>query len=260
MRLVTTCLMFALGTAVLISTGCSSNTQLRSQQQQSRERIEKLEAELQGERDKNDALASQLSRQQEGVAQIKAEIAISNKKFQDLLALYDDLAKNAGQAGFLPEEMNTALADFAAANSELLSYDPSKGLVKLKSDFTFDLGSDRVKPEAEPVLASLGKLCSAQGSGGYQVFIVGHTDDLPVVRPETLAKHPTNWHLSVHRAIAVMNILKQSMPEQQLAVMGFGQWRPVAPNQPNQRGNPLNRRVEVFIVPRGTMAPLAGLK
>lgn len=260
MRLLIACLMFALVAAVLVSTGCSTDARLAAQQRHCREKIEKIETELQGQRNENETLARELSRHQEGIAQIKAETAIKDKKFQELLAMYEDLARQAGQAGPLPQDMNESLADFAKANSELLSFDPSRGLVELKSDCTFDAGSDVVKPQAEPVLAALAKICSAEGASDYQVLIVGHTDDMPIVHPETMAKHPTNWHLSVHRAIAVMDILKNNMPQQQLAVMGFGQYRPVAENQPNHRGNPLNRRVEVFIVPRETLVPSAGLK
>ena len=97
-------------------------------------------------------------------------------------------------------------------------------------------GSDQVKPEAASALDALAKICSTQDAQAYQVLIVGHTDDMRISRPETRAKHPTNWHLSVHRAIAVMNILKKGMPAHRLAVMGFGEFRPLAPNQPNHQG------------------------
>ena len=152
------------------------------------------------------------------------------------------------------------LAAFAAANSELLNYDTSKGRVRLQSDVTFALASDQVKPQAKPVLAALAQICSAEQAKDCRVLIVGHTDDVPIVRPETKAKHPTNWHLSVHRAIAVMDILKKSMPEDRLAVMGFGQFKPIADNAPKNQGNPLNRRVEIFIVPWDMEVPSAGLK
>ena len=36
-----------------------------------------------------------------------------------------------------------------------------------------------------------------------------------------------------------------------LAVMGFGEHRPLEPNKPNQKGNPVNRRVEIYIIPSG---------
>ena len=260
MRLVIAFLVFALIAAGLASTGCATDAQLRAQQGQSRVMIEELETDLRNERDKNDSLTMELSRQQEGLAQIQKENDIKDEKFKDLWDRYEKLAESAARAGVLPEGMNATLAEFAQANSELVSYDPSKGLIRLKSDLTFDLSSDHVKSNAQPVLAALAQICSAQKSRDYQLVIVGHTDDVPITRPDTIARHPTNWHLSVHRAIAVMNILKNSMPEEQFAVMGFGQWRPIAPNQPSRAGNQLNRRVEIFIVPRDAIVPSAGIE
>jgi flagellar motor protein MotB len=57
-----------------------------------------------------------------------------------------------------------------------------------------------------------------------------------------------------------MELLKKSMPEERLAVMGFGEFKPIVKNAPNNQGNPLNRRVEIFIVPRDLEVPSAGLK
>ena len=35
------------------------------------------------------------------------------------------------------------------------------------------------------------------------------------------------------------------------SVRGFGEFRPIVPNEPNKKGNPQNRRVEIYIVPKG---------
>ncbi len=152
------------------------------------------------------------------------------------------------------------LAAFAAANSDLLSYDTAKGRIRLLSDVTFTLASDQVKEQTKPVLAALAQICSAEQAEDCRVLIVGHTDDVPIVHEETKAKHPTNWHLSVHRAIAVKDVLKKHMPEDRLAVMGFGEFKPIAENAPNKQGNPLNRRVEIFVIAGDMAVPSAGLR
>jgi flagellar motor protein MotB len=36
-----------------------------------------------------------------------------------------------------------------------------------------------------------------------------------------------------------------------MSVRGFSEYRPVAPNAPGKKGNPQNRRVEIYIVPEG---------
>jgi chemotaxis protein MotB len=42
-----------------------------------------------------------------------------------------------------------------------------------------------------------------------------------------------------------------SLDPKRLSIRGFGEYRPVAPNAPNKKGNPQNRRVEIYIVPEG---------
>lgn len=85
----------------------------------------------------------------------------------------------------------------------------------------------------------------------FDLVIVGHTDDVPIRRAATRQAHPTNWHLSAHRAISVLNNLsKYGLEQERMAIKGYGEFRPVEPNRPNKGGNPANRRVEIFIVPR----------
>mgnify|MGYP003693640179 CR=1 FL=1 len=71
------------------------------------------------------------------------------------------------------------------------------------------------------------------------MVVVGHTDTLPI-GPITGRKHPTNWHLSVHRAIAVMFTLKNYGVEYlRMGCMGYGEFRPRVPN-PNRGGSEEN--------------------
>jgi len=84
-------------------------------------------------------------------------------------------------------------------------------------------------------------------------MIFPHTDDIPIQKPDTRAKHPTNWHLSAHRAISVLEIMTgNKLDAERLSVRGFGEYRPIVPNAPSRKGNPQNRRVEIYIVPAGT--------
>ena len=54
----------------------------------------------------------------------------------------------------------------------------------------------------------------------------------------------------MHRAIAVQGVLsKAGLTPARIGAMGFGEYHPVAPNAPGKKGNRLNRRVEIWIVP-----------
>jgi len=86
----------------------------------------------------------------------------------------------------------------------------------------------------------------------FDIIIAGHTDDLPILKPETKAKHPSNWYLSAHRAIMVLDVMTSNgIVSERASVRGFGEYRPVVPNELNKKGNPQNRRVEIYIIPKG---------
>jgi chemotaxis protein MotB len=124
--------------------------------------------------------------------------------------------------------------------------------VKFKSDLLFERGSDKVAPAAGEAVRSLCRILNSKQGKNFDVIVAGHTDDLRISRPVTREKHPTNWHLSAHRAISVLNLMtRNKVAFGRMSIRGFGEFRPIAPNKPKKKGNPQNRRVEIYIVPKG---------
>ena len=81
----------------------------------------------------------------------------------------------------------------------------------------------------------------------FDVMIVGHTDNVRI-SPGTAKTHPTNWHLSVHRAVSVLfELNRDGINFDRMGVMGYGEFRPRVPN-PERGGAEANRRVEIFLV------------
>ncbi|MHC4110168.1 MAG: OmpA/MotB family protein [Planctomycetota bacterium] len=149
----------------------------------------------------------------------------------------------------LPAELSTLLEDFAE-KEDMITYDASTGIVKFKSDLLFKSGSDVVLPAAAAAIKSLSTILNSKEATEFDVIIAGHTDDQPIRFAR--ANHPTNWHLSVHRAISVLRIMSASnVAQKRMSVRGFGELRPFAPNDAGNKGNPQNRRVEIYIVPKG---------
>ncbi len=149
----------------------------------------------------------------------------------------------------LPAELSTLLEDFAE-KEDMVTFDASKGIVKFKSDLLFKSGSDAVLPPAAAAIKSLSTILNTKEATELDIIIAGHTDDQPIRYAKV--NHPTNWHLSVHRAISVLNIMSASnVAQKRLSVRGFGELRPFAPNKAGNKGNPQNRRVEIYIVPKG---------
>ncbi len=211
---------------------------LEEAQENERIRADRLKAELDAIKAGGDLCAKK-------VAELEAMMAEKN-------AMIDKLTKMVSESP-LPPELSNALADWAnQVGSDLVEYDEKTGVVRFKSDLLFEKGQATVQAGVRPQLEKFAQIMGSAAAEGFDVLIVGHTDDVPILKPETRAQHPTNWHLSAHRAIAVEDILAGAgMAETRLAVVGMGEFRPIAPNAGGNRGNALNRRVEIYIVPAG---------
>ena len=153
----------------------------------------------------------------------------------------------------LPQPLDSALKRFADEHPTAVAYDPSRGTIKWKADLLFALGSDVVKQASMESLRGFSDIIKSPIAADFEVIVVGHTDNRPIVKSRS--KHPTNWHLSAHRAISVSTILlKSGYAAGRIGVMGYGEHRPVADNA-TEAGSSQNRRVEVYLVPKGTIVP-----
>lgn len=148
--------------------------------------------------------------------------------------------------GPLDAATDAALADLAARHPNMLSYDSSQGMLRFNSDLTFGSGSDVVSPAAKQTLGSLANILKGSGASQYDLVIVGHTDSQRI-SSGTAQRHPTNMHLSCHRAISVRRELASlGISESKIQAAGWGDQRPLVPNTGN--GNtPANRRVEIYL-------------
>lgn len=151
----------------------------------------------------------------------------------------------------LPPDLDKALRELAQQYPGEIEYIKEKGAVRWKADLLFPLGSDEMQTgsASAEAMAKFAQIVNEKGTG-MDVIVVGHTCTTPIGKPETRAKHPTNWHLSAHRAIAVMVMLaKHGIGMPRMGVMGYGEYRPIADNG-TAEGKARNRRVEIFLVPK----------
>jgi chemotaxis protein MotB len=258
MRTVKLSAILSLCICVLLLNGCNSELQdLRIQNNTQQKLIDQLQAELAAS-----ALQLEQLKKQLAAAQQSDSVEADSLK-QQIAALEDDLAKKKELiasmqqrllmgGGALPVELSTMLEDFAKQQPDMVTYDASRGVVKFKSDLLFDKGSANVAASAVESIKALSAILNSEQGKKFDVIVAGHTDDIPIQKPDTREKHPTNWHLSAHRAIAVLNIMESnSVDSKRLSARGFGEFRPIAENKPNKGGNPQNRRVEIYIVAEG---------
>jgi chemotaxis protein MotB len=78
--------------------------------------------------------------------------------------------------------------------------------------------------------------------------VEGHTDNVPI----NTAQFPSNWHLSVARALNVAYYLieRHGMTQERVSVVGYSEFQPLVPNS-SAENRSRNRRVDIVIVANG---------
>jgi len=237
-------------------------------------RIGKVEGErdhlqtlLDDERAKVVILQERLAAERRELELARAEVNLTRDRVQqlerdndELLALLERrdpaaLERPAVPASPLPPDVDRQLQAFATRHPGRLWYDRDRAAVSFANDRLFESGSDQVRAAAQDTLGELAGIAALAPAEDFEIIIVGHTDDTPISSPATLAKHPSNWHLSVHRAIAVKNTLVSAgLPESRMGVMGYGPSRPLGEDKAR------DRRVEVFFVRKAEVKALPAIR
>ena len=115
-------------------------------------------------------------------------------------------------------------------------------VITLEDSVLFDFGSSELRGEASTTLTNLAAVI--KDSKAPKVQVQGHTD--------SVSDDAFNQKLSEQRAQAVSSALKSDGVAADLEAVGYGETKPVAPNEnpdgsDNPAGRRLNRRVEVFV-------------
>ncbi len=146
--------------------------------------------------------------------------------------------------------------DFVSVTSELTAFASEAGLesdisvnmnmegviISLSNALVFEAGSAELKPEAVETLHKIGEVLKMTQN---PVRIEGHTDNMPTNDP----LYPTNWELSVARAVNIVHYLieKEGIAPERLLAAGHAEFDPVAPNDSREnRGR--NRRADIIII------------
>ena len=177
-----------------------------------------------------------------------AQIATADDRLKNLMAERNQLTDRYAKALSDDSVLVGGSAD-SALEAAGFEYDPATGLHKFHSDILFDLGSDAIRAEAGPILKEFSSNTISGAASGMRILVVGHTDDQNIARPETAAKHPTNWHLSTDRADAViLQLQKLGVDAERVAAMGYSEFHPLE-SSVTDTARQRNRRVELFVVP-----------
>ncbi|MBC7835226.1 MAG: OmpA family protein [Phycisphaerales bacterium] len=222
--------------------------------------------------DRNSALGAEIETLTASMSQLQAAIDTRDRTIAEMRGLtgdmrsenqrlQDELERLGGRLsdikfGQLDAATDQALRDLAAQYPDLIIYDPDRGMVRFTSDLTFASGSADVTEQGRQSLAAFGRILGSGTAASYDIRIVGHTDSQRM-SPNTAQKHGSNWGLSAHRAISVMQeITKMGVGPERVEIAGRGEHMPTVAN--SSGGNtPQNRRVEIYLVRSASGRPVA---
>ncbi len=259
----------ALATAAVLGLGgggyyLNRDLQARTQLTEAEQKVSTLESRLKDAEGATEAIRAQLD-QAKGEAdkakklaldleQTKAELAklqdlsasekkaLEQKLAEQQLAMEKFKATTVQTDSKLEENLKKELADKDVMISRLK--DQLK--VTVASEILFPSGSAELSPEGVDVLR---KVANAANKSQDELRVEGHTDTDPLA-PALAQYYPTNWELSTARAAVAVRTLEATgmVPAARLSALGYGDSRPVAPND-TPEGKAKNRRVEIVFTP-----------
>lgn len=107
----------------------------------------------------------------------------------------------------------------------------------------FESGKAELTPHMIKILQHLSPKLMELANKKHDVLVEGHTDNVPIA-----GAYKSNWELSTARATVVVRYLIDGtqFPPASIGAVGYGEYRPIAPNdlEENRRKN---RRVVFFI-------------
>lgn len=143
-------------------------------------------------------------------------------------------------------DSSTSFLDFLKENNLMESVyiiEGNKGMViRFKDGVLFNSGEASI---SEGGFTVLNEITEKIKNIPNLIVIEGFTDNIPIKTSE----FPSNWELSVARAIGVARFMIDDMNivEERISVSGFGEQRPIDSND-TAEGRANNRRIEITIL------------
>jgi len=238
-------LMGGLGLAAVSQTACNMVPRYALQQAQYRTR--QLYEQNRALAQERNGLLAQIQSLQQQIAGLNARDETLQARVNNLLAERNHLTGNRNP---LSESTNRQFADLARRYPGF-EFDPQTGVSKFQNDILFESGSDELRADAEPLLAEFARILNNGDASELNILVAGHTDDRPVKKASTAARHPDNWYLSAHRSINVVHALaKHGINQSRLGAAGYSMYQPRIA-QKTDEARRQNRRVEIFVLAPG---------
>jgi chemotaxis protein MotB len=191
------------------------------------------------------------------------ELDVERKRSQEQAQRIDALSKLLRDRENTRREMLSDVVQRLARKGVMVKLDGDNGIIRLPEGMLFDSGKALLREDGRRSLETVGvelisaidNWCSPDSQFRLEsLFIEGHTDNIPIRN----ADFSNNWDLSTARAVTTTLAIIDAAPRLTelvnpkgsplLGVSGYGENRPVAPNEVESQRR-LNRRIDIrFIV------------
>ena len=115
-------------------------------------------------------------------------------------------------------------------------------IISLSDTLVFEPGSAELRPESVKMLHEIAQILDTIPN---RIRVDGHTDNLPTNNP----LYPTNWELSVARAVTIVRYLveEEGIDPGRFSAAGYAEFNPLMPND-SRANRELNRRADIVII------------
>ena len=186
--------------------------------------------------------------------------AISNidiRKYEEMMTAMGSIFGNSKGIPSLPElnpseistqiddlktELNTVIKRYKFESSVTLEENERGIVIHIVDDILFRSGEAILGEESRTVLHELATLLRELPN---DIRVEGHTDNIKI----NSGLYPSNWHLSVARALntAYYLIENENLSPDKVSIVGNSEYKPIASNI-TPEGRAQNRRVDIVII------------
>ncbi|MEM9398605.1 MAG: OmpA family protein [Verrucomicrobiota bacterium] len=201
---------------------------------------------LTGERSKLEEASKQAEILKAREERLKKQIAATETKLTKERSLFEEqrkkFEKEMKESEMTQASLEEKLRKTVESQDVLISRLKDKLTVNVASKILFNSGSSTLRKEGKDVLDKVA--LALAGEDDQIISVEGHTDNVPI----NTFRFPSNWDLSAARAIAAVRYLSEvcGIPSEKLTAVGYGEQRPIAPND-SKENKAKNRRIEIVL-------------
>lgn len=142
----------------------------------------------------------------------------------------------------LKKDVSNIISENNYGNSVKIEENERGVTIHILEDIVFASGDAALKKSSKIVLH---KIASVIKELPNDIRIEGHTDNVPIKS----ALFPSNWHLSVARALntAYYLIEEENLSPDKVSIVGYSEYKPIESNE-TIYGRAANRRVDIVII------------